>query len=159
MFANPLTRRLADFVRNIGIDVQAAELPDATFLPGIDIRNGVILVDEARLAHPGDLLHEAGHLAVADPAERSAEKLSPSDGDEIAAIAWSWAALKHLDLDPAIVFHADGYRGASQAYIENFSLGRTFGQPLLQYYGMTFELKTAAANGAAPFPHMLRWLR
>ena len=75
-------------------------------MPGIDIRQGTILVDEARLAHPGDLLHEAGHLAVADPAERGGARLSPSDGDEMAAIAWSWAALKHLDLDPAIVFHA-----------------------------------------------------
>jgi hypothetical protein len=159
MFANPLTRLLADFIRSIGIELQAAELPHSTFLPGIDIRNGVILVDEVRLAHPGDLLHEAGHLAVADPAERNAARLSPSDGDEIAAIAWSWAALKHLGLDPAIVFHPQGYRGGSQAFIENFSLGRTFGQPLLQYYGMTFESKTAAANGAAPFPHMLRWVR
>jgi len=159
MFANPLTERLADFIRGVGIGLQAAKLPDPTFLPGIDVRHGVILVDEARLAHPGDLLHEAGQLAVTEPAERNAAKLSPSDGDEMAAIAWSWAALKHLDLDPAIVFHPHGYRGASQAYIENFSLGRTFGQPLLQYYGMTFESKKAAENGATPFPHMLRWLR
>jgi hypothetical protein len=159
MFANPLTERLADFIRGVGIGLRAAELPDPTFLPGIDVRHGVILVDEARLAHPGDLLHEAGHLAVTEAAERKAAKLSPSDGDEMAAIAWSWAALKHLDLDPAIVFHPHGYRGASQAYIENFSLGRTFGQPLLQYYGMTFESKKAAENGATPFPHMLRWLR
>jgi hypothetical protein len=159
MFANPLTERLADFIRGVGIGLRAAELPDPTFLPGIDVRHGVILVDEARLAHPGDLLHEAGHLAVTEAAERKAAKLSPSDGDEMAAIAWSWAALKHLDLDPAIVFHPHGYRGASQAYIENFSLGRTFGQPLLQYYGMTFDVKKAAENGATAFPHMLRWLR
>src|SRR4051812_45454787 len=104
MFENPLTERLAGFIREIGIEIRAAELPDATFLPGVDIRDGAILVDEARLACPGDLLHEAGHVAVAEPAERSAAKLSPSDGDEMAAIAWSWAALKHLDLDPAIVF-------------------------------------------------------
>jgi hypothetical protein len=159
MFANPLTERLADFIRGIGIVVRTAELPEATFLPGIDIRHGMLLIDEGRLAHPGDLLHEAGHLAVADPAERGAAKLSPSDGDEMAAIAWSWAALKHLGLDPAIVFHSHGYRGASQSYIENFSLGRTFGQPLLQFYGMTFASQKTAENGAAPFPHMLRWLR
>jgi hypothetical protein len=159
MFANPLTERLADFIRGIGIDVRAAPLPDPTFLPGLDIRDGAILVDEERLAHPGDMLHEAGHLAVADPAERNAPKLSPSDGDEIAASAWSWAALRHLDLDPAIVFHPHGYRGSSRTLIENFAAGRTFGQPLLQYYGMTFEPRQAADSGAAPFPHMLRWLR
>jgi hypothetical protein len=159
MFADPLTERLADFVRGIGIDVRAARLTEPTFLPGIDVKDGVILVDAERLAYPGDLLHEAGHLAVTDPAERNAPKLSPSDGDEMAAIAWSYAAVKHLDLDPAIVFHPHGYRGGSQAYIENFSAGRTFGQPLLQHYGMTFEARHAAENGVAPFPHMLRWLR
>jgi len=159
MFANPLTERLADFVREIGIDVRPAQLPDTTFLPGLDIRDGMILVDEERLAYPGDLLHEAGHLAVTDAAERGAPTLSPSDGDEMAAIAWSYAAAKHLDIDPAIVFHPHGYRGSSQAFVENFSAGRTFGQPLLQYYGMTFEPRHAALNGVIAFPHMLRWLR
>jgi len=159
MFANLLTERLADFVRGIGIDVRVAQLTEPTFLPGIDVKDGVILVDEERLAYPGDLLHEAGHVAVTDPAMRNAPKLSPSDGDEMATIAWSFAAARHLDLDPAIVFHPNGYRGGSQAYVENFSAGRTFGQPLLQYYGMTFESRHAAENGVAPFPHMLRWLR
>src|SRR3954466_13799262 len=102
MFANPLTERLADFVRGVGIDVRPAQLPDTTFLPGIEIRDGMILIDEERLAHPGDLLHEAGHLAVTDPSERAAPNLSPSDGDEMAAIAWSYAAAMHLDIDPAI---------------------------------------------------------
>ena len=77
MFADPLTERLTAFVRGIGIDVRAATLPDKTFLPGLDIRHGAILVDEARLTYPGDILHEAGHLAVADPAERNAPTLSP----------------------------------------------------------------------------------
>ena len=115
MFANPLTERLADFVRGIGIDVRPAQLPDTTFLPGIEIRDGMILIDEERLAYPGDLLHEAGHLAVIDPSERTAPSLSPSDGDEMAAIAWSYAAARHLDIDPAIVFHPHGYRGSSKA--------------------------------------------
>jgi hypothetical protein len=159
MFANPLTERLADFVRGIGIDVRPTQLPEPTFLPGLDIRDGIILIDEERLAYPGDMLHEAAHLAVTDPAERNASRLSPSDGDEIAAIAWSYAAAKHLDLDPAIVFHPHGYKGNSQALVETYTAGRTFGQPLLQYYGMTFEPSHAAKNGAAPFPHMLRWLR
>jgi hypothetical protein len=159
MFANPLTERLAGFVRGIGLDVRPAQLPDPTFLPGIDVRDGTILVDEVLLAYPGDLLHEAGHLAITHPAERNAPKLSPSDGDEIAAIAWSYAALRHLDIDPTIVFHPQGYKGSSKALIENFAAGRTYGQPLLQYYGMTFEPRQAAENGVAPFLCMVRWLR
>jgi hypothetical protein len=159
MFANALTERLAGFVREIGIDVRVAELPDKTFLPGLDIRDGAILVDEQRLAYPGDLLHEAGHLAVTAPEERNVPTLAPTDGDEMATLAWSWAALKHLDIDPAIVFHPHGYKGGADALIEAFASGGSPGVPLLQWYGMTAEAKLAAEKGVAPFPHMLRWLR
>ena len=89
-FTDALTERLAGFVRGIGIDVRAADLPDGTFLPGLDIRDGAILVDESKLAYPGDLLHEAGHLAVTDPAERNAPALTPTAGDEMATLAWSY---------------------------------------------------------------------
>lgn len=159
MFADPLTERLATFVRGIGIDTRAATLSEQTFLPGLDIRHGAILVDEERLSYPGDILHEAGHLAVADPAERRAPTLSPTDGDEIATLAWSYAALRHLDLDPEIVFHPGGYKGGGASLIENFTAGRYLGVPLLQYYGMTVEPRRAAERGVEPFPHMLRWLR
>jgi hypothetical protein len=159
MFADPLTERLATFVRGIGIAVRAATLPADTFLPGLDIRDGALLVDEARLAQPGDILHEAGHLAVADPIERKAPRLSPSAGDELTAIAWSYAALRYLDIDPAIVFHPDGYKGGAESIIENFTAGRYFGVPLLQLYGMSCEPHRAAEKGVVPFPAMLRWLR
>ncbi len=159
MFADPLTERLAAFVRDIGLPVRAAALPADTLLPGLDIRDGAIVVDEARLAHPGDILHEAGHLAVADPAERGVPRLSPSPGDEMASIAWSYAALRHLQLEPAIVFHPEGYKGGSAAIIEAFESGAYFGVPLLQFYAMSYEPRRAAEKGVAPFPHMLRWVR
>jgi hypothetical protein len=158
-FADPLTERLVAFVRGIGIEVRATTLPDNTFLPGLDVRHGAILVDEARLAYPGDILHEAGHLAVTDPAERLAPKLSPDGGDELTSIAWSYAALRHLKLDPTIVFHDRGYKGGAAALIENFAAGNYVGVPLLQLYGMAVEPKRAATIGAEPYPHMLRWLR
>jgi len=159
MFANPLTERLAGFVRGIGIDVRAAELPEETFLPGLDIRDGAILVDEKRLAYPGDLLHEAGHLAVTDPDERGAPTLSPTPGDEMATLAWSYAALTYLELAPEIVFHPHGYKGGGQALIDAFAGDGRPGVPLLQWYGMTLGPREAAERGVEPFPHMLRWLR
>ena len=159
MFSNPLIERLADFVRGIGIDVRAGTLPDKTFLPGLDIRYGAIVVDEERLAYPGDILHEAGHIAVADLAERAEPSLSPTPGDEMATLAWSYAALRHLDLAPDIVFHPHGYKGDSDWLIETFSAGHYIGLPLLQCYGLTVEPKFAAERGVEPFPHMLRWLR
>ncbi len=159
MFADPLVERLAAFVRGIGLPVHTGELPAETFLPGLDIRDGGIVVDETRLAYPGDLLHEAGHLAVTDPAERSAPRLSPGPGDEMATLAWSYAALRHLGLDPAVVFHPEGYKGGAAAIIENFEAGRYVGVPLLQLYGMSCEPRQAAEKSVAPFPHMLRWVR
>jgi hypothetical protein len=159
MFTDPLTERLADFVRSIGIDVRATTLPGKTFLPGLEIRDGAILIDEQKLRHPGDILHEAGHLAVTDPAERHAPTLSPNGGDELTAIAWSYAALRYLDIDPRIVFHADGYKGDAQSILENFGAGHYFGVPLLQLYGMSFEPHRAAAMGVTSYPTMQRWLR
>jgi hypothetical protein len=157
-FANPLTARLAGFVRGMGIDVRAATLNEPTFLPGLDIRHGAILIDEARLTYPGDMLHEAGHIAVADPAERHAPTLSPSPGDELTTIAWSYAALRHRDLDPALVFHG-AFKGGGASIIENFTAGHYIGVPLLQAYGMSCEPHRAAEKGLPPFPHMLRWMR
>ena len=160
MFSDSLTARLAAFVGGIGIPVRKAELDDDTFLPGLAIRHGALLVDEARLLYPGDILHEAGHIAVASPEEREQETLKPKKlGDEIAAIAWSYAAACHLGIDPAIVFHPAGYRGASSAFLSNFAAGRYVGTPLLQWYGMTFEPRQAASEGVEPYPAMRRWLR
>jgi hypothetical protein len=159
MFANSLTERLATFVREIGMDVRTAELPKPSFLPGLDIRGGAILVDEARLSYPGDMLHEAGHLAVTEAEARNAPALDPTPGDEMAALAWSYAALRHLQLEPEVVFHPHGYKGGSTSLIESFSTEGPPGLPLLQWYGMTLNAKQAAERGVSPFPHMLRWMR
>ena len=72
-FANPLTARIAAFLQGVGIETVACSLPDPCFLPGVEVDHGTLRIDEARLLYPGDLLHEAGHLAVmtaADWAER-----------------------------------------------------------------------------------------
>ena len=157
-FADPLTERFAEFVRNIGIEVRPASLPDSTFLPGLHISHGAILVDEACLTYPGDILHEAGHIAVADPAERTAPTLSPSGGDELTTIAWSYAAARHLGIDPALVFHA-AFKGGGASIVANFNTGNYFGVPLLQLYGMSCEPQRAAEAGVPPYPHMRRWVR
>ncbi len=154
-----LRARLIRFIREIGIEVREAALDESCLLPGLDIRGGAVVVDHPRWLHPGDILHEAGHLTVAAPEARSAERLSPSGGDEMAAIAWSYAAAVHLGLETAIVFHAAGYRGGAKALIENFEAGHYIGVPLLHWYGMTIEPRRATPGGAPPYPHMLRWLR
>jgi hypothetical protein len=98
-------------------------------------------------------------VAVADPATRNRLEFSSTDGEEIAAIAWSYAAACALGLAPDVVFHPHGYKGGAAALVENFTSGRYIGVPLLQCWGMTVEPGKTEAQGLAPYPHMLRWLR
>jgi hypothetical protein len=44
-----------------------------------------------------------------------AGKLESTPGEEMAAIAWSYAACVHLGLEPTVVFHSDGYKGGSES--------------------------------------------
>ena len=157
----PLPARILDFLGRIGLEARACTLAGPTFLPGLRIRQGVLLVDEARLRYPGDLLHEAGHIAVTPADRRHAldGDLGTDLGDEIGAIAWSYAAARHLAIDPAVVFHPDGYRGCSQGFLDNFARGRYVGVPLLQWMGLTLDEAAAREEGVPPYPHMLRWLR
>jgi hypothetical protein len=160
-FASPITMSIAGFLHEIGLGVHAGALPDATFLPGIRIAHGELIVDEARMRFPGDLLHEAGHLAVVPAARRHAihDNVGSDPAEEMMAIAWSYAAACHLAIDPALVFHEHGYRGGGAALLENFRHGRYVGVPMLQWLGMTMDARQAALHNVAPYPHMLRWLR
>jgi len=159
MFSDPLTEKLAGFVRSIGIEVRAASLDGPTFFPGVDIQYGAIVIHEERLKHPADILHEAGHIAVTDPTLRHEFRLSPNGGEEMATLAWSYAAALHLGVPVDVLFHPEQHNGNSQMLIDNFTAGRYIGLPLLQWFGMTVEPRMAAERGLEPFPHMLRWVR
>ncbi len=157
-FTDPLVARIAAFLRSIGIPVEGAALEDETFLPGIAVVNGGLRVDPSRMAWPGDLLHEAGHLACGDPARRD-EGVSDDPGEEMAALAWSFAAATHLGLDPSVPFHQGGYRGGGAWLAETFSRGGYVGVPMLAMWGLTHEPHRAKTAGAPPYPHMLAWRR
>jgi hypothetical protein len=146
------------FLTSIRIDVRPRQVPHG-FLPGLAVETGVLFFDPERLEHPGDLLHEAGHIAVTAPEERASAAVKVEPGLEMAAIAWSWAAIQYLGLPPEVVFHERGYRGGSTSIIEAFEMGPAFGVPLLEWFGMTATGERARAAGVLPFPHMIRWLR
>jgi len=160
-FADGATQRIVAFIRDIGLTVAAGTLDEPGAVPGIRIEHGALVVDESQLRFPGDLLHEAGHLAVAEPARRPTMNgdAASDGGEEMASIAWSYAAAIHLGIDPAVVFHSDGYRGGSAAILDNFTQGRYFGVPLLQWFGMTYEPNHAEKHPGEPFPAMRRWIR
>jgi hypothetical protein len=152
--------RIVDFVRSIGLEVSVEDIPHETFMPGLTVHHGTLVVDLLRLRAPGDLLHEAGHLAVMEPGRRRRchVDVGKRAAEEMMAIAWSYAAVVHLHLDPAIVFHDEGYRGGSQALIDNFTHGRFIAVPTLQWIGMTADAVRAQDLGVPPYPHMLKWL-
>ena len=157
-------RKIVAFVNGIGVPCREGDVQPDTFLPGVDIVNGAIIYDTKRLVSPGDILHEAGHIAVLSKEDR--EKVSSPDvsgdlqpgGAEMAAIAWSWAAIQHLGIAPDVVFHEKGYHGESPQIIMNFSNRRYFGVSLLQWFGMTVE-RTSENEKVAIYPEMKHWLR
>lgn len=158
-FANPEIRRMAAFLAEIGIPVIAASSTLPANFPGLDIQFGCVLVDESRVVHPGDILHEAGHIAVTDAAVRDVLRLTPTGGEELSAMAWSYAATVHIGLPPETVFYPESYAHFGNGLVENFGAGNFIGLPLLQKWGMTAAPANAAARGVAPFPQMARWLR
>jgi hypothetical protein len=159
VFTDPLVAKLAEFVWSIGIDVQACKIDWKTQFPGLEVQAGKVLVDESQLLHPGNILHEAGHIAVHDPLKREHKKFSPGRGEELGALAWSYAAVRHLGLDSELVFYPESFHGWSTALVENFAEGRYLGIPMLQRYGMALDALKAAECGVDPYPHMLKWLR
>jgi len=156
-----LVARMVDFLIRIGLPVQMDAIEGETFLPGLAIEHGVLIVDAARLTYPGDLLHEAGHLAVAPPAERAAlhQNVGADPAQEMMALSWSYAVARHLKIDPAVVFHPHGYKGASQWLLGMFEDETFLALPMLQWCGMAYDKSRAQAEGVEPFPAMRMWLR
>lgn len=148
--------RMLEFLTSIGLPVRETSFEKTGFLPGLLIENGELLLDRARLLYPGDVLHEAGHTAVTVAAERPllganvTENHPEKEGEEVAVLLWTYAACRHLDIPPVVVFHPDGYKGQSEWLIESFTTGQYIGLPLLVWMGMTTT---------ESFPTMMRWLR
>ncbi len=156
--------KITGFLETVGIGYTIRPIAGETFLPGLQLENGKIIIDTDRLLYPGDILHEAGHLATMPPDVREtiSDPLPDIDlhrGGEMMAMAWSYAACQYLGIDPAIVFHADGYRGSSQILLQNYRDGEQLGLHMLQYLGMAFDKKRATDLNVTPYPHMISWLR
>lgn len=177
--------RIVDFLHAIGLPLEVGPFGPEGFLPGITIRQGVMRVDPDHIYVSGDLLHEAGHIAIVPSRLRPylGDNLETSlrdamaDGDtdpvaaaalsytEIMATAWSYAALKALDLPPETIFFAGGYRMNAEQQARFMTLlegGNQFGILYLAQGGMTGPCGMMAMmyqNGLPPFPTMTRWLQ
>ena len=147
------------FLTDIGINHRYETFNEKTFLPGLKIEQGTLLLDLEKLLYPGDILHEAGHIAVTSETTRTCltgdmKNHDHQAAEEMTAIAWSWAAACYLNIAPNILFHEQGYKGASDNLIEAFTNSTGFGYPLLYSWFMCEQ--PDHPNG---YPNMLRWLR
>ncbi|MES2795550.1 MAG: hypothetical protein V4683_06280 [Bacteroidota bacterium] len=157
--------KAVEFLIKIGIPVRFESLDKPTFLPGLFIDKGTIILDLEKLKYPGDLLHEAGHIAIVPAAER----LSISEADialrkdreseEMMAIAWSYAVCVEIDINPSFIFHDEGYNKGGSSIAANFKEERYFGVPMLQWVGMALEKSQALILDKPAYPKMLQWLR
>lgn len=151
--------QILTFFIDIGLTYQLTRFDDVTFLPGVKICGERLLIDLEKLTYPGDLLHEAGHIAITPDRQRHSlygdmKKNGHQGGEEMAAIAWSWAALKRIGLPPEFLFHPEGYRGGSASLITAFNQSNGFGHPLLSSWFMC-----EPPNHPDGFPNMQRWFR
>jgi len=153
------------FLKTIGIPVHFRPVATDCFLPGISIVNGEIIVDMEKLKYPGDILHEAGHIAVVPAKDRSTLneqtiiQREQRDAEEMMVIAWSYAACVHLGIDAGFVFHDDGYKGGGSYIADNFKEGNYFGVPMLQWTGMALVKMDEEKPDLPVYPVMLHWLR
>jgi hypothetical protein len=145
-----VTDHITGFLDRISIPWKEMELSDEEFLPGVRVEGGIVLIDSKRLRWPGDILHEAGHIAVFPPSLRASVggKLEVSPADEMAAMAWSYAAALECGIDPLVVFHEGGYRSGGAQLAAQYAAGQGPGVPMLRWYRMTEN-----------FPRMTTWLR
>jgi tRNA (cmo5U34)-methyltransferase len=149
------TTIILDFLKEIGIATKKQTLEN-TFLPGIEINKGVLLYDTEKLQYPGDLLHEAGHIALMTEEERKIivgnvkEYRSPGQDDELGVMLWSYAALKHLNIKTEVVFHPNGYKGDAQMLIDTYESANYKGLPLLVWMDLCEQ---------SEFPKMKKWIR
>lgn len=159
------TDRIVRFLHEVGIPVREGEVPTDSFLPGLTIEAGGIVFDRLALTWPGDLLHEAGHIAVTAPAARALLPESLDDhpldahGGEIEATAWAYAACVALGLHASVLFHEGGYHGKSAGLVMTYTNGVYPGCWGLSKAGMTLLPNDPLAVERGAYPLMTRWLR
>lgn len=151
--------RILSFLEKIGIGVEQGKVPSTSFLPGVELMEGVLIIDKDRLCYPGDVLHEAGHLAVLPSTDRPKASGDLRDefpqyaGLEMGVLCWSYLAAQHLDIPIEVLFHQDGYKGESDWLVEQFSTHHYIGLPLLEWMEMVER------NSSVKPPKVLKWLR
>lgn len=167
--------RVATWLNSIGLVTKPGKRSDQSFMRGIWFDCGCIVYDPDE-AHPGDLLHEAGHLAIVPARFRHfvkgeiEESLASHYDDylkstvdcedatlqaiiqsgDAEAIAWSYAASLACCVDPWLCF-VNGFDGEAESVFQAIKLGCHPGINGLRASGMLTSVRD--------FPHLVRWLQ
>ncbi len=167
-----------EFLEHIGITVKVVPGVNG-FLDHIRISEGGILIDPISDQVSAHMLHEAGHIAVVPSRFRQgmndnlyksfkemwaySAALDPSDdgigrhilqSGESEAIAWSYAAAKHIGIDTMLPFEI-GFNGPADGAEVHYclSMNSHFGINGLYHAGMT------KMRGEDRYPKMIRWMQ
>lgn len=162
---NKTIEKVINFLSEIGIEVELTEEQFSSFLPGVRIETGRLIVNNCELLCVGDVLHDAGHLACLPPSlkhkanDNIAESLGEQHSYEMAVILWTYAAAKFLNIPLKQIFLSDGYKSNSEWIIEQLENQEFMGLPLLQWLGLAASNDEIAKGAAEPFPAMHKWVR
>lgn len=182
--------KIIDFLREIGIpvavDKSEEEISDKSFLPDIRVSNGGLIVNSDKV-FPGDLLHEAGHLAVipqhfrhlADKRLRDVfetmrdflfeyeQNLGIGEEDlltrgiahseESEATAWQYAAAQAIGLPDKWLFPKDSYNGLAHETLAELKASVYFGIDGLHLAGWT-SIGNTPEHGLPVYPELAFWL-
>lgn len=168
------------FLQSIGLPTMVGTVPESSFLPNIFIRHGTIQVTSGVLI--GDLLHEAGHLAVVpsrfrplmhgalyrsfDQIFEQLANLEPTHPDVIAmlhaedtaATAWSWACGVHLGVAHDDIITTEAFDGDGAGIRSMLSRHQYIGIHALQ--GSGFCAAHGLCNPKLPvFPRLAFWAK
>ncbi len=157
-------KRILEFLEEIGIVYYMTDEHFDSFLKGIKIEKGKLSINPEELLCVGDILHEAGHLALVPSNLRHqannhiGESLGEEYTYEMGVILWSVAAAQHLAIPLTEIFHQKGYKGDAQWLMEQFESGNYIGLPLLKWMGLVAYDEEKKDN-IDTFPKMIRWTR
>lgn len=166
------------FLNSIGIRTVRGNVPATSFLPGVKIHRGTLFYNHKAIA--ADILHEGAHIAIVplkyrlfctgnmDKAVQRMWKAAMKAGEievqpetptfrhliqasESEAIAWGWAAGKHIGLRDEEIITNDPthFNGEGPEIRDCLRANSHFGINGLRAAGMVESVKT--------FPALTRW--
>jgi len=180
--------RAIEFVRSIGIPVSTTDSEEvaSAFVPYCRVKGGGLMVNPEKV-FPGDIIHEAGHIAVIpsrfrpsasgtfgkslremkDYMDANANAIGrfPEDptlrgimqSGEAEATAWQYAAAQHIGLPDEWLFPPGSFEGNGEENLMRLKANSYMGINGLQAAGWT-KVREISRLELPTFPKLAFWL-